>query len=559
MNKKRLDDQVSTSDQISIADLPELANLGVQLLVCNRPDGESDQQETFSNVEDAARSHGIEAVHIPFRNGELDDVHQTAFIDLMRSNKKIHAYCRTGNRSTMLWASCHMVLGTPKNEILSNAKDIGFDVSEVLGMNDESTPAQTDPLKRNYYEVVIVGAGSGGIAVASSLLKRKPDLRIAIVDDAEKHFYQPGWTMVGGGVFSAESTCRATQRVIPRGVTWVQQQASEFVPQEQKLCLVDGSDLHYGQLIVSAGLKLDWSAIDGLSESLGRNGVTSNYRYDLAPYTWQLVQGLKKGKAVFTQPPMPIKCAGAPQKALYLSADHWFRRGALKDISIDFYNAGGALFGVEIYVPALMRYIEKYNAQLQFNHTLTKVDGENRRAWFKTAKGNGKEQLIETEFDILHVCPPQRAPDFIRSSMLADDAGWLDVNQHTLQHKAYPNIWGLGDVTNTPNAKTMAAARKQAPIVAQNVCDAIDVRTPTVGYDGYGSCPLTVERGRIVLAEFGYGGKLLPSFPAWINNGTAATKQAWFLKAHVLPAIYWHGMLKGREWMATPEKLSSLS
>jgi sulfide:quinone oxidoreductase len=140
--------------------------------------------------------------------------------------------------------------------------------------------------------------------------------------------------------------------------------------------------------------------------------------------------------------------------------------------------------------------------------------------------------------------------------VLSDQAGWLDVNPHTLQHKQFSNIWGLGDVINTANAKTVAAARKQAPVVAENIYQAINGKEATAGYDGYGSCPLTVERGKIVLAEFGYGGKLLPTFPAWINNGSEATKQAWFLKTQVLPAIYWHGMLKGREWLATPSQLS---
>jgi len=363
---------------------------------------------------------------------------------------------------------------------------------------------------------------------------------------------------VGGGVFGPESTRRATSSLVPRGVSWIQQSVIQFSPDDQMVNLADGSEVRYGQLIVSAGLKLDWSAIEGLEDSLGRNGVTSNYRYDLAPYTWQLVQGLENGKAVFTQPPMPIKCAGAPQKALYLSADHWFRQKRLKNISIDFYNAGGVLFGVETYVPALMKYIDKYGVKLNFNHSLVKVDGDRQRAWFAHSDEAGIAHTSETEFDMLHVCPPQIAPDFIRNCVLADEMGWLDVDPQTLRHKTFGNIWGLGDVTNTPNAKTMAAARKQAPVVAENVCQAINGMEPVVGYDGYGSCPLTVERGKIVLAEFGYGGKLLPSFPSWVNPGNQATKRAWFLKTHLLPSIYWHGMLKGREWLVAPEQLSHL-
>jgi sulfide:quinone oxidoreductase len=285
--------------------------------------------------------------------------------------------------------------------------------------------------------------------------------------------------------------------------------------------------------------------------------VTSNYRYDLAPYTWELVKGLKSGRALFTQPPMPIKCAGAPQKAMYLSSDHWFKNGALRDIDVNFMNAGGVLFGVKDYVPALEQYIKKYDAKLNFFHNLVAVDGPAKKAWFDVAKPDTPVERIEVEFDMMHVCPPQTAPDFIRVSPLADAAGWVDVDQSTLRHKTYENIWSLGDVMNAPNAKTAAAARMQAPIVAENLVDDIDGKSPTAIYNGYGSCPLTVERGKIVLAEFGYGGALLPSFPKWLLDGTKPTRAAWMLKEQILPPVYWKAMLRGKEWLAKPEKVSA--
>ena len=405
---------------------------------------------------------------------------------------------------------------------------------------------------KNNYDVVIVGAGSGGVSVAASLLKRDVHLKIALIDPSNDHFYQPGWTMVGGGVFDASSTKRSTASVIPKNVTWIQQAVTEFMPDLNQVLLDNDEKLSYAQLVVCPGLKLDWDGIEGLSETLGKNGVTSNYRYDLAPYTWQLVNELKSGTAIFTQPPMPIKCAGAPQKAMYLSCSQWVKSKVINDMDVHFYNSGAVLFGVSEYVPALMSYIEKYNANLHFTHTLTKVDGPNKTAWFTTKNESGEACEIEVKFDMLHVCPPQCAPDFIKNSPLTDDAGWVSVDKETLQHTQYSNIWGLGDVTNTPNAKTMAAVRKQAPVVATNIIDQMKGNAASVVYDGYGSCPLTVEHGKIVLAEFTYGGKVAPSFPNWLNNGTKATKLAWTLKASWLPSIYWDAMLKGREWMVKP-------
>lgn len=363
--------------------------------------------------------------------------------------------------------------------------------------------------------------------------------------------------MVGGGVFEAPTTRRDMQGLMPSGTDWIQEHVAKFHPADNTVELANGDLIGYGQLIVAPGLKLNWSAIDGLEETLGKNGVTSNYRYDLAPYTWELVKSLKQGKALFTQPPMPIKCAGAPQKAMYLSCDHWKKSGALKDIDVHFFNAGAVLFGVADYVPALQSYVDSYGADVHFTHTLTAIDGDKKIAHFDKKTDDGSE-AVTMEFDMIHVCPPQCAPDFVASSELADADGWLDVDMYTLQHKKFSNVWGLGDAMNTPNAKTMAAVRKQVPVVADNLMAALAGKDLSQGYDGYGSCPLTVENGKIVLAEFGYGGKLLPTFPGWLLNGTKATHSAWILKKQILPAVYWQAMLKGREWLAAPKPLKDL-
>jgi sulfide:quinone oxidoreductase len=403
------------------------------------------------------------------------------------------------------------------------------------------------------HQIVIVGAGGAGLAVATSLLSRDRSLDIAIVDPAQTHYYQPGWTMVGAGIFTADSTARPMKSLMPDGVRWIQAAVASFEPDTNNIVLDDKRRLGYEKLIVCPGLKLDWDAIPGLVEALGQHGVTSNYRFDLAPYTWQLVQQLRRGKALFTQPPMPIKCAGAPQKAMYLSADHWLRSGTLGDIQIRFQCAGAVLFGVADYVPALMEYVRKYGIVLNFGHTLTAVDGPKKTATFSRTSADGSKESYEESFDLLHVVPPQKAPDFIRSSPLADAAGWVDVDPASLQHKTFPNVFALGDVGNTPNAKTGAAARKQAPVVAHNVLAALGKIAGKAAYDGYGSCPLTVERGKIVLAEFLYAGKVAPSFPKWLIDGTRPSRAAWMLKSHVLPKIYWDGMLKGREWLARPQ------
>ncbi|NMX64586.1 FAD/NAD(P)-binding oxidoreductase [Pseudomonas sp. WS 5079] len=401
-------------------------------------------------------------------------------------------------------------------------------------------------------DIVVIGGGSAGIGLLASLLKRDPQLNIILIEPSAEHYYQPAWTLVGGGAHDIRKTMRPMARVLPDGVTWVQAAVSQLLPDEQALVLDSGQRVTWNNLVVCPGLRLAWEKIEGLEQTLGQNGVTSNYNYQHAPYTWQLVQQLKGGKAIFTQPAMPIKCAGAPQKAMYLSCDHWLKQGDLNNIDVEFNLAGAALFGVATFVPPLMNYVEKYGAQLAFNSNLIKVDGPARKAWFEVKDAAGNISIEEKSFDMLHVVPPQVAPDFIRHSPLADAAGWCEVDPHSLQQVRYPHIFALGDVCSTSNAKTAAAVRKQIVVVAENLL-ALRKQAPLpLKYDGYGSCPLTVEKGKVVLAEFGYGGRLLPTFAL---DPTVARRSAWFLKATLLPWFYWNGMLKGREWLTRLAKV----
>lgn len=558
MERKQLTDMLSIGPQIQPEDVAPLKAAGFRAIICNRPDGEGADQPSQEEMARVAKAAGLEFRYLPVTPGIVTDETADAFgTALGELPGPVFAYCRTGTRSATLW-SLSEASRRALPEILGKTKAVGYDMNGVARRiaNGGKTPTDTGDAR---YDVVIVGAGAAGISVASSLKARKPDLEIAVIDPADIHYYQPGWTMVGGGIFEADETAKTMGSLIPEGVKWIKAAVAAFEPANDAVILDGCRVVKYGRLIVCPGLKLDWGKIEGLEETLGRNGVTSNYRYDLAPYTWQLVSTMKSGRAIFTQPPMPIKCAGAPQKAMYLSGDAWLKRGVLKDIDIQFNNAGGVLFGVKEYVPALMDYVARYDATLNFFHNLVAVDGASKSATFAVQQPNAEPRTVEMAFDMMHVCPPQTAPDFIRVSPLADAAGWVDVDQATLRHKTFANVWSLGDVMNAPNAKTAAAARKQAPVVAENVVADIEGRSPVAQYDGYGSCPLTVERGKIVLAEFGYGGALKPSFPTWLIDGTKPSRAAWLLKEKMLPPIYWKAMLKGKEWMAKPETIKVAS
>ncbi|WP_175765583.1 bifunctional protein tyrosine phosphatase family protein/NAD(P)/FAD-dependent oxidoreductase [Burkholderia ambifaria] len=550
-----LTDLLSVSPQIAATDLPALQAAGIRAIVCNRPDGEGADQPTVAEIRAAAAPFGIAVHYLPVDTGKVTDDQAAQFGALVTTLAgPVLAYCRSGTRSATLWALSRAGR-RPAGDIVAIAAAAGYDLGALaprLAQGLAPGGHQAAPAVDARHDIVIVGAGAAGVAVASSLLARDASLDIAVIDPADTHYYQPGWTMVGAGVFQPDTTARRMADLLPRGVKWIQAAVAGFEPDAHTVVLDGCRRIGYRRLVVCPGLKLDWHAIDGLAQTLGRNGVTSNYRYDLAPYTWELVQAFRGGNALFTQPPMPIKCAGAPQKAMYLSCDHWRRTGRLGAANVEFLNAGGALFGVADYVPALMEYVKRYDIALSFGHNLVAIDGPARRATFTRALPDGGTETVERAFDMIHVVPPQKAPDFVRASPLADAVGWVDVDPTTLRHQRFADIFALGDVTNTSNAKTAAAARKQAPVVAHNLLASLGRALGNAAYDGYGSCPLTVERGKIVLAEFLYGGKVAPTFPAWLIDGKRPSRLAWLLKERVLPPLYWKAMLKGREWLAKP-------
>jgi sulfide:quinone oxidoreductase len=517
----------ATTGQLTPGDLNEAAKLGFRSIICNRPDCEGGaDQPASAAIHAEAKRLDLEFAYFPVHPDTISDndvQHFAALLDNLPA--PVLAFCRTGNRSTKLYHKASACAA--RSEVAASCPDITADV-------------------------VVIGGGSAGIGIVASLLKRAPDIQITLIEPNDKHYYQPAWTLVGGGAYDVRKTVRPMTQVIPRGVTWIKAAVVKALPEGKRLELSNGKSVAYQNLIVCPGLRLAWEKIEGLEQTLGKNGVTSNYRYDLCAYTWQLVQGLRKGKALFSQPSMPIKCAGAPQKALYLSCDHWQKSGVLQNMQVEFNLAGAVLFGVPAFVPPLMKYIEKYQAQLVFGSNLVKVDGPSRTAWFESKDEYGAVIRLAKTFDMLHVVPAQVSPDFIRTSLLADDAGWCEVDPGTLQHSRYPDVFALGDVCSTSNAKTAAAARKQIVVVAENLMAIRGNQPMPLRYDGYGSCPLTVEKGKVVLAEFGYGGKLLPTFPL---DATVARKSAWFLKARFLPWFYWSGMLKGREWLTSLSKV----
>jgi len=393
-----------------------------------------------------------------------------------------------------------------------------------------------------HVSVLILGAGSAGISVAARLRNSAQPPEVAIIDPSEHHYYQPLWTMVGGGVVKKEVTQRPQADYIPDGVTWIRDAVAAINPDQRIVETTGGARYSYDQLVIALGIQLDWNKIDGLDGALGKDGIVSNYRYDLVDSTWQALQAFRGGNAVFTFPSTPIKCAGAPQKIMYLADDYLRRQGVRDKSRVIFGSAGAAIFGVAKYRQALEKVIAKKEIETMFRHDLIAVRPKSREAVFRHLDEN---RDVVVNYDLLHVVPPQSAPDVIKKSpvAIAGAGGWVDVDKFTLQHTRYPDVFSLGDCSSLPCSRTGAAIRKQAPVLVENLLAYRAQQPLTARYDGYASCPLVTGYGKLILAEFDYDGKPAESFPF---NQAQERYSMYALKVHGLPEMYWNGMLRGR-------------
>lgn len=395
---------------------------------------------------------------------------------------------------------------------------------------------------KSHYQIIIIGGGNAGISVAAQLFRKNSQLEIAIFDPSEKHYYQPAWTLVGSGVFDINKTERSEASVMPKKAIWIKEAVQSFQP-ENSAITTNSSTYTYDYLVVCPGIQLNWADIKGLPETLGKNNVCSNYSFKTAPYTFECIKNFKGGKALFHNPHTPVKCGGAPHKIMYMAADYFRKHGILDKADIQYWSGAAKLFAVPIYENTLLKVCERANIKLNFMQRLDEIDGPNKRAKFVGIGENNKDIETWVDFDMMHVTPPQSAPDFIKNSPLANELGWVDVDKATLQSVKYPNIFALGDASGLPTSKTGAAIRKQAPVVVANILALIQNNVMSANYTGYTSCPLVTGYGKLVLAEFDYNNQPMETFPF------DQSKERWsmyMLKKEVLPRMYWGQILTGK-------------
>lgn len=389
-------------------------------------------------------------------------------------------------------------------------------------------------------KLLIVGGGSGGCTMAAKLSKYERD--VILLEPNQTHYYQPMFTLIGGGMKTISQASASTKSVIPKNVNWIQDKVKSFNPKVNIVTTSNGDTINYDYMVVSIGLQFNYDQIIGLREALDKkdSGVCTNYSSRYVEKTYQVMQNFNGGNAIFTFPNTPIKCAGAPQKIMYITEDYLRRKGKRNKANIIYKTSTPAIFGVKKYAQKLQQLCNARNISVATRQNLLQIDSTQNIATFEYLDIPNKTESIE--YSMLHVTPPMGPPDVLMKSSLSNSAGYLDVDPYTLRHNVYGNIFGIGDCTSCPTSKTGAAVAAQSIVVLENMINVMNGKNIKEKYDGYTSCPLVTGYSKCILAEFDYDLKPLETFP--INQGNEL-RSMFFLKKHVLPFIYWNIMLKG--------------
>jgi sulfide:quinone oxidoreductase len=428
------------------------------------------------------------------------------------------------------------------------------------GLAVYSAASLRQPVSNAKGRVLVVGGGAAGLSIAARLCRGLAHPRVTVIDPAAEHFYQPGFTMIAGGVFQAGEVVRPESTLIPPGAEWLQDQVTGLDPDRNRVQTARHGALDYDFLVLCPGLEMHYEAIEGIRrDQLGQGNVHSIYDYASAQKCWPAIEKLAQtgGRAYFTDTWTKLKCGGAPKKINLLAEDYCRGAGARGRVDIQLFTAHDHLFEVPVFQKRLQEIYSERGIPVTMNCRIKAVDTAARRVTFeryaqapKAGETTAAPERFTRDFDFLHIVPPMSAPGFVKDSALAVNPkngkveDWVPTDPAKLVHARYHNVFVAGDVAGVPTSKTAAAVRMQAPVVAANLIATMEGREPRERYDGYTACPIVTEYGKVLLAEFDYKKKPRPSLP--LLDPGREHRAGWLLKRYALKPLYFDMMLQGR-------------
>ncbi len=307
---------------------------------------------------------------------------------------------------------------------------------------------------------------------------------------------------------------------------------------EREVELSDGARVGYGDLVLAPGMEEDLDAVPGLAGAMTAGWSLTAHLESQAPAVWDAVEGMSRGRVVFTLPPEPSPCGGTALKPLFLACDEWRRRGVLNDLDVHLVTPFTGVLGLPFVDDRLEAQLGELGVSVHRESTVASVDHRQR-----TVTVDGPTPTVLDAVDRAFVVPPYRGQGWLAPLAREEASGQIDVDPETMAHRSAPRVWSLGDAAALDTRPSGGALRRQVEVLADNIARS-RLGQPLRCYDGYTIVPVTLDRRRLLLAEFDRTGTQAPT--TRLVDLSVPRRALWLFDRYVEPLLYFRALLRGR-------------
>jgi sulfide:quinone oxidoreductase len=393
-------------------------------------------------------------------------------------------------------------------------------------------------------KLIILGSGTGGTIMANKLRKSLDiaEWEITVIDKEKAHYYQPGFLFIPFGFYKKEDVIKPKFDFIPAGINMIFSEVDRINGEKSEVILKDGVVLKYDYLIIATGTRIVPEETPGLKDGLWYRNIFDFYTIDGAVALGNFFKTWEGGDLVLNIAEMPIKCPVAPLEFVMFADAFFTERGMRDKVNIKFVTPLSGAFTRPRASEILGNMLDKKNIEIIPDFSLAEVD--NSKKVIRDYADN------EISFDCLVTVPVHMGDEMIGRSGLGDDLSFIPTDKHTLQSKAFDNIFVLGDASDIPTSKAGSVVHFSSDVLHENLICSIENRPFTAKYDGHSNCYIETGHCKGALIDFNYDTEPLPGyfpFPGLGPFGLLKETRINHYGKLLFRWIYWHILLRGKE------------
>lgn len=392
-------------------------------------------------------------------------------------------------------------------------------------------------------KLVVLGSGTAGTMIVNKLRPKldRHEWSITVVDRDDEHHYQPAYLFLPFGGYTRDQVVRSRHTFLPDGVDFVIGSVDKVEPEDNVVVLEDGRRIPYDELVIASGTTPRPDQTPGMLDQEWRRSIFDFYTLDGAEALADALTRFDSGRLVVHITEMPIKCPVAPLEFTFL-AEAWLREHGIRDrVELVYVTPLDGAFTKPVAAAHLGGMLDERKVHVETDFMIERIDPERKVLVSYDER--------EVPFDLLVTIPLNMGADFVARSGLGDELNYVPVDKHTLQSKAHPNIFAVGDASDIPASKAGSVAHFSVEIFVDNFLEHIAGLPMTGSFDGHANCFVESGDDKALLIDFNYDTQPLPGkYPLPLVGPLDLLKEtrANHLGKLAFRWIYWNVLLPGR-------------